>query len=79
VRHVEALTLGSAAFVCQIGSLWALALPAPWAVAFLGMVSGDARSVLVVVLAMQTLAIAVFIVSALTERSALRAASLEAT
>jgi MFS family permease len=132
VRRVEALTLGSAAFVCQIGSLWALALPAPWAVAFLGMVSGgffmslvnsptqalvmlriprhlrtqtigtfgvfqcvaspiglllagqalaryDARSVLVVVLSMQTLAIAVFIVSALSERSALRAASLEAT
>jgi predicted MFS family arabinose efflux permease len=132
VRRVEALTLGSAAFVCQIASLWALALPAPWAVAFLGMVSGgffmslvnsptqalvmlriprhlrtqaigtfgvfncvaspiglllagqalaryDARSVLVVVLSMQTLAIAVFIAAALSERSTLRAASLEAT
>ncbi|MGH7623347.1 MAG: MFS transporter, partial [Gemmatimonadaceae bacterium] len=130
VRRFEALTLGSAAFVCQICSLWVLAIPAPWFVAVAGMVAGgffmslvnsptqalvmlriprhlrtqalgafgvfqctaspvglvlagqalaryDSRSVLVVVLSMQTVAIAVFITAALLERSSLRAALVD--
>jgi MFS family permease len=37
VRKVEALTLGAAAFTLEMGSLWVLAVPAPWGVAFTGM------------------------------------------
>jgi MFS family permease len=130
VRRFEALTLGSAAFVCQICSLWVLAIPAPWFVAVAGMVAGgffmslvnsptqalvmlriprhlrtqalgafgvfqctaspvglvlagqalahyDSRSVLVVVLSMQTIAIAVFVAAAFLERSSLRAALVD--
>jgi MFS family permease len=130
VRRFEALTLGSAAFVCQICSLWVLAIPAPWFVAVAGMVAGgffmslvnsptqalvmlriprhlrtqalgafgvfqctaspvglvlagqalahyDSRSVLVVVLSMQTIAIAVFVAAAFFERSSLRAALVD--
>jgi MFS family permease len=34
VRRVEALTLGAAAFCFEMASLWALAIPASWEVAF---------------------------------------------
>jgi hypothetical protein len=37
VRKVEALTLGAAAFTLEMASLWILAIPAPWVVAFTGM------------------------------------------
>jgi MFS family permease len=37
VRKVEALTLGAAAFTLEMASLWILAIPAPWLVAFSGM------------------------------------------
>ena len=37
VRKVEALTLGAAAFTLEMASLWILAIPAPWEVAFTGM------------------------------------------
>ena len=37
VRKVEALTLGAAAFALEMASLWILAIPAPWDVAFAGM------------------------------------------
>jgi predicted MFS family arabinose efflux permease len=37
VRKVEALTLGAAAFTLEMASLWVLAIPAPWEVAFTGM------------------------------------------
>ena len=37
VRKVEALTLGAAAFTLEMASLWILAIPAPWLVAFTGM------------------------------------------
>ena len=37
VRKVEALTLGAAAFTLEMASLWILAIPAPWFVAFTGM------------------------------------------
>jgi len=37
VRKVEALTLGAAAFTLEMASLWILAIPAPWEVAFAGM------------------------------------------
>jgi MFS family permease len=37
VRRVEALTLGAAAFCLEMASLWILAIPAPWEVAFTGM------------------------------------------
>ena len=130
VRRFDALALGSAAFVCQICSLWALAVPAPWVVACCGMVAGgffmslvnsptqalvmlriprhlrtqalgtfgvfqciaspvglvlagqalaryDARSVLTVVLSMQTLAVAIFVTTALLERSSLRATAID--
>jgi MFS family permease len=128
VRKVEALTLGAAAFTCEMASLWILAIPAPWEVAFSGMALAgfftsivnapthalitlriprelrtqalasfgvfqcigapiglllagsalahyDARSVLAVVLAIDTLAAATFISAALAERSSLRAAA----
>jgi len=38
VRRVEALTLAAAAFTFEMASLWILAIPAPWEVAFAGMV-----------------------------------------
>jgi len=37
VRRVEALTLGAAAFTLEMASLWILAVPAPWEIAFTGM------------------------------------------
>lgn len=37
VRRVEALTLGAAAFCLEMASLWILAIPAPWEIAFAGM------------------------------------------
>lgn len=37
VRRVEALTLAAAAFAFEMASLWILAIPAPWEVAFTGM------------------------------------------
>jgi predicted MFS family arabinose efflux permease len=37
VRKVEALTLGAVAFVFEMASLWILAVPAAWEVAFTGM------------------------------------------
>lgn len=37
VRRAEPLTMTAACFICQIGSLWAVAAPAPWAVAAGGM------------------------------------------
>jgi MFS family permease len=37
VRRVEALTLGAAAFSLEMGSLWILAIPAPWELALTGM------------------------------------------
>jgi MFS family permease len=38
--RLEPLMLGSAAFVCQIASLWVLVVPAPWIVPLAGMVAG---------------------------------------
>jgi MFS family permease len=125
--RLEALTLASVAFVCQIASLWVLVVPAPWVVPLIAMTSAgfcmslvnsplhallvlriprelraqalasfgvfqcvgspiglvlagvalthyDARSVLAVVLALQTIAIAVVVATALAERSSLRSA-----
>jgi predicted MFS family arabinose efflux permease len=37
VRKVEALTLGATAFVFEMASLWILAIPARWEIAFTGM------------------------------------------
>ncbi len=127
--RLEPLLLGSAAFVCQIASLWVLVIPAPWFVPFAAMVAGgfcmslvnapmqalvmlriprhlrpqalasfgvfqcvaapiglllagvalaqhDARAVLAVVLALQTVAIAVVVTTALAERTTLRAESV---
>jgi MFS family permease len=39
VRHVQPLTMVAGAFVCQMTSMWALAVPAPWLVAAAGMAS----------------------------------------
>lgn len=131
VRKVEGLALGAAAFSLEMASLWILAVPAPWEVAFTGMALAgffasivnapthalitlripreirtqalasfgvfqcigspiglllagaalaryDTHSVLAVVLAIDTLAAATFILAALSERSNLRAASREA-
>ncbi len=39
VRRVEPLALSAVAFVFQMGSLWTLAIPAPWYVALAGMAS----------------------------------------
>jgi hypothetical protein len=39
VRRVEPLALSATAFVFQMGSLWTLAIPAPWYVALAGMAS----------------------------------------
>jgi predicted MFS family arabinose efflux permease len=130
VRKVEALTLGAAAFVFEVASLWILAIPAPWPLAFTGMALAgfftsivnapihalitlriprdirtqalasfgvfqcigspiglllagsalaryDTHSVLAVVLAIFTVAAATFILAALVERSALRAAAVD--
>jgi MFS family permease len=130
VRRFEPLKMSSIAFVFQMSSLWALALPAPWVVPLMGMASAgffmsvvnapmqalvmlriprairtqgiaafgvfqcigspiglvlagaalghyDTRSVLTVVLGIQTLAIVAFVASALGERSALRAAAVD--
>jgi predicted MFS family arabinose efflux permease len=130
VRRLDPLSLSAAAFVCQMTSLWALALPAPWEVALAGMASAgffmslvnaplqalimlriprelrtqgiaafgvfqcigspiglvaagfalaryDTHSVLTVVLALQTAAIVMVVVSSLAERTALRAASVD--
>jgi predicted MFS family arabinose efflux permease len=130
VRRFEPLATGSVAFVFQMGSLWSLALPAPWEVPLAGMAAAgffmsvvnapmqalvmlripreirtqgiaafgvfqcigspiglvlaglalaryDTRSVLTVVLAVQSVAIVAFIASALVERSALRAAAVD--
>jgi MFS family permease len=130
VRRVEALTLGAAAFTLEMASLWILAIPAPWIVAFSGMALAgfftslvntpvhalitlripreirtqalasfgvfqcigspiglllagwaltryDTHSVLAVVLAVDTVAAATFVLAALAERSALRAALLD--
>jgi MFS family permease len=128
VRRVEALTLGAAAFTLEMASLWILAIPAPWEVAFMGMALAgfftsivnapthalitlripreirtqalasfgvfqcigspiglllagsalaryDTHSVLAVVLAIDTVAAATFVLAALAERSSLRAAA----
>ena len=130
VPRVEALALGSGAFVLQMSTMWVLAVPAPWEVPFaamavvgffvslvnspmqallilripravraqglaafgvfnsigspIGLVAAgwalarfDTRSVLVVVLAVQTVGVATFVVTALVERSSLRAASVD--
>jgi predicted MFS family arabinose efflux permease len=122
VPRVEPLALGSVAFVLQMSTMWALALPAPWEIPFtamavvgffvslvnspmqalltlrmpravraqglaafgvfnsigapIGLVAAgwalarfDTRSVLVVVLAIQTVGVATFVVAALVERS----------
>ena len=37
VRRVEALLLGACAFCFEMASLWILAVPAPWEIAFTGM------------------------------------------
>ena len=39
VRHIEPLALSAVAFIFQMGSLWTLAIPAPWYVALAGMAS----------------------------------------
>jgi MFS family permease len=130
VRRADALALGAGAFCFEMGSLWILAVPAPWEIAFAGMALAglftslvnaptqalvmlripralrtqgvaafgvfqcigsplglllagwalgryDTRSVLTVVLALDTVAAATFVIAALAERSALRAASLD--
>jgi hypothetical protein len=130
VRKVEALTLGAAAFTLEMASLWILAIPAPWLVAFTGMALAgfftslvntpvhalitlripreirtqalasfgvfqcigspiglllagwalaryDTHSVLAVVLAIDTVAAATFVIAALVERSSLRAALVD--
>ena len=130
VRRVEALTLGAAAFALEMGSLWILAIPAHWVVAFTGMALAgfftslvntpvhalitlripreirtqalatfgvfqcigspiglllagwalaryDTHSVLAVVLAVDTVAAATFVIAALLERSSLRAALVD--
>jgi predicted MFS family arabinose efflux permease len=130
VRRMEALTLGAAAFTLEMASLWILAIPAPWEIAFTGMALAgfftslvntpvhalitlripreirtqalasfgvfqcigspiglllagpalaryDTHSVLAVVLAIDTLAAATFVIAALSERSALRAALVD--
>ncbi|MFL5954036.1 MAG: MFS transporter [Gaiellaceae bacterium] len=127
VRRVEPLAMTAGAFLCQMASMWLVALPAPWMVAAAGMASAgffmslvnspmqafvmlriprhlrsqalaasgvfqsigapiglvlagwalgrfDTRTVLTVVLALQTIAVLSIVVSALAERSALRAA-----
>lgn len=128
VRRVEALTLGATAFCFEMGSLWILAVPAPWEIAFAGMALAglfasivnapiqslitlriprevrtqgmaafavfqclgspaglvaagwalgryDTRSVLAVVLLLDTIAAATFVAATLVERTALRAAA----
>jgi predicted MFS family arabinose efflux permease len=128
VRRFEALGLGATAFVFEIASLWILAIPARWEVAFAGMALAgfctsivnapmqslvtlriprdvrmqgmaafsvfqcigspaglllagwalaryDTHSVLALVLALDTIAAAAFVVSSLAERSTLRAAA----
>lgn len=130
VRRANPLTLGAVAFVFQMISLWALALPAPWVVPFAGMAFAgffmslvnapmqalvmlriprelrtqgvaafgvfqcigspiglvaagfalaryETRSVLAVVLTLQTIAIVTVVTTALIERSALRAAPVD--
>jgi len=125
IRRFEPLTLGSVAFLCQMSSLWLLAVPAGWEVPFaamalagffmsnvnapiqalvmlriprdlrtqgiaafgvfqcvgapVGLIAAgvalahyDPRSVLAVVLAVDTVAVLTFVVSALAERTALR-------
>ena len=129
-RFSDPLALGTTAFILQVASLWILAVPASWPVAFAGMAAAgfamsnvnapiqsltmlrmpkevrtqgiaafgvfqciaspaglllagwaltryDTRSVLVVVLAAKTIAVAAFASAALAERSSLRAAALE--
>ena len=39
VRRIEPLALSAVAFIFQMGSLWTLAIPAPWYVALAGMAS----------------------------------------
>ncbi len=130
VRRVEALTLGAFAFCLEMASLWILAVPAPWEVAFTGaalagfftslvntpthalitlripreirtqalasfgvfqcigspiglLLAGwalaryDTHHVLAVVLAVDTVAAATFVLAALAERSSLRVASID--
>jgi MFS family permease len=130
VRKFEALTLGAAAFTLEMASLWILAIPAHWEIAFAGMALAgfftslvntpvhalitlripreirtqalasfgvfqcigspiglllagwalaryDTHSVLAAVLAIDTVAAATFVVAALVERSALRAALVD--
>jgi predicted MFS family arabinose efflux permease len=130
VRRVEPLAMTATCFLCQVGSVWLVALPAPWPVAVTGMACGgffmslvnspmqalimlrvpreirtqtmavnavvvcaaaplalvgtgwalqhfSTRSVLGVVLAVQTAAILGVVGGALSERSSLRAASLD--
>jgi MFS family permease len=128
VRRVEALTLGACAFCLEMASLWILAIPAPWEIAFTGMALAgfftsivnapthalitlriprdirtqalasfgvfqcigspaglllagwalaryDTHQVLAVVLAIDTVAAATFVLAALSERASLRAAT----
>jgi MFS family permease len=130
VRKFEPLTLGSAAFLFQMGSLWLLAVPARWELPFAAMALAgffmsivnapmqalvmlriprelrtqgiaafgvfqcigapiglllagvalaryDTRAVLAFVLTLDTVAVLTFVVSALGERSALRAAAVD--
>jgi MFS family permease len=128
VDRIDALALASAAFACQMTSVWMLAIPAPWEVPCVALFAGgffmsivnspthalitlraprplrphvmsvfgtlfgvsaplalivlgsalthaDPRAVLVVVLGVQTAAVALFIGAALTERSSLHNAA----
>jgi MFS family permease len=130
VRKFEPLTLGSVAFLFQMGSLWLLAVPARWELPFAAMALAgffmsivnapmqalvmlriprelrtqgiaafgvfqcigapiglvlagvalaryDTRAVLAFVLTLDTVAVLTFVVSALGERSALRAAAVD--
>jgi MFS family permease len=130
VRRFDPLTMTATCFLCQVASVWAVVVPAPWLVAAAGMASGgffmslvnspmqalimlriprelrtqtmavsavvvcaaaplalilagwalthfSTRAVLGVVLAVQTAGILGVVLGALSERSTLRAASLE--
>jgi MFS family permease len=130
VRKAEPLKLSSAAFLCQMTSVWFLAVPGPWIIPFCAMASAgffmslvnaplqalillrlprevrtqgaavfgvfqcigapiglvlagvalaryETRTVLTVVLALQTVAVLTFVTTALIERSSLRASPVD--
>jgi hypothetical protein len=70
-RHLRTQALGA------FGVFQCIASPVGLVLAGQALARYDARSVLVVVLSMQTLAIAVFVTTALLERSSLRAAAID--